>query len=54
MKGVRLFAPGDVHCVEVEEPRIERNNDVLAKQWKLDQSFEPEMDEGKRESLYEG
>ena len=31
MKAVRLFAPGDVRCVEVEEPRIEQDHDVIVK-----------------------
>ncbi|PKM70587.1 MAG: galactitol-1-phosphate 5-dehydrogenase, partial [Firmicutes bacterium HGW-Firmicutes-18] len=31
MRAVRLFAPRDVRCVEVERPQIEKNNDVIIK-----------------------
>jgi L-iditol 2-dehydrogenase len=31
MNAVRLYAPGDVRCVEIEEPRIEQDNDVIVK-----------------------
>jgi L-iditol 2-dehydrogenase len=31
MRAVRLFAPGDVRCVEVEEPRIEQDDEVIVK-----------------------
>lgn len=31
MRAVRLFAPGDVRCVEADVPRIEKDNDVILK-----------------------
>jgi L-iditol 2-dehydrogenase len=31
MRAVRLFAPGDVRCVEIEEPRIEQDDEVIVK-----------------------
>jgi len=31
MRTVRLFVPGDIHCVEVERPQIEKDNDVIIK-----------------------
>lgn len=31
MKAVQLFAPGDVRCVEVDVPQIEKGNDVIIK-----------------------
>jgi threonine dehydrogenase-like Zn-dependent dehydrogenase len=31
MRAVRLFAPGDVRCVEIELPQIEKDNDVIIK-----------------------
>ncbi len=31
MRAVRLFAPGDVRCVEVDQPALEREDEVLIK-----------------------
>lgn len=31
MRAVRLFAPGDVRCVEVDKPGIQNNDDVIVK-----------------------
>jgi len=31
MRAVRLFAPGDVRCVEIEEPRIQQDDEVIVK-----------------------
>ena len=31
MRAVQLFAPGDVRCVEVDVPQIEKKNDVIIK-----------------------
>lgn len=31
MRAIRLFAPGDVRCVEVDVPRIEEGKDVIVK-----------------------
>lgn len=31
MRAVRLFAPGDVRCVEVERSQLEKDNDVIIK-----------------------
>ncbi len=31
MRAARLFAPGDIRCVEVDVPKIERDNQVLVK-----------------------
>lgn len=31
MRAVRLFAPGDVRCVEVDKPQIEESDDILVK-----------------------
>ena len=31
MRAVRLFAPGDVRCVEIELPQSEKDNDVIIK-----------------------
>ncbi|MFW6238679.1 MAG: alcohol dehydrogenase catalytic domain-containing protein, partial [Halanaerobiales bacterium] len=31
MRAVRLFAPGDVRCVEVEKPEIEESDDIIIK-----------------------
>ncbi len=31
MRAVRLFAPGDLRCVETDKPEIEKDNDVIVK-----------------------
>ena len=31
MRAVRLFAPGDIRCVEVDIPQIEKDTQVLIK-----------------------
>lgn len=31
MRAVRLFAPGDIRCVEVDQPKIERDSQLLIK-----------------------
>ncbi len=31
MRAVRLFAPGDLRCVEVDQPLLERQDGVLIK-----------------------